>query len=78
MTDAVNAYNSGLGRDELIEITGSKEITEDVLSIVEDVKRYSFFKQSQDLGIVYGPKDLTFTDMLLFSWIRGTVNGRKN
>jgi hypothetical protein len=48
-------------------------------SVKKDVNEYSFFESSLVIGISYGPKDLSFSRMLLYSWIREAIqNGRKH
>lgn len=37
-----------------------------IIGIVQDIKRYAFFKSAQSLGIVFGPSDLNFPDFLLY------------
>lgn len=37
--------------------------------------KYTFFKRAVDMGIVYGPKDMTFSEYLLFTWIKEALNG---
>jgi hypothetical protein len=44
----------------------------------EVINKYFFFKSAVDLGINYGPKDLSFSQMMLFSWIKDGLSGRKN
>ena len=53
-------------------LVGDKEKVNLILNVVNDVRRYDFFRMSQDLGIVYGKNDIPFTDMILFSWIKGS------
>jgi hypothetical protein len=56
-------------KDELMSLVGDEETVNSILEVSNDVTRYRHFRASVDLGIVYGPRDLTFTDMILFSWI---------
>jgi hypothetical protein len=42
---------------------------------VKDVYRYSYFKRAREIGIVYSKSDLTFTDMMLFSFIKEKLDG---
>lgn len=54
---------------EIVNVTGNESLANDIYQITKDVARYSYFKMSVDLGVRFGPEDLSFTDMLLFSWI---------
>lgn len=60
---------------DLINITGDHELSKNIYELSKDITRYSYFKLSVDLGVRYGPEDLNFTDMILFSWI---ANRKKN
>jgi hypothetical protein len=73
--DAVNAASNNMGYDELFNITNDSELSKNIYELSKDVTRYSYFKLSVDLGVRYGPDDLSFTDMILFSWI---ANRKKN
>ena len=59
-------------------MVGDKEKEDGIWSVVKDIERYSFFNKGLSLGISYTPKDLSFTDMLLFNWIKEGESGRKN
>lgn len=48
----------------------SEERADTILEVAEDVKRYGFFLDAKDLGIVFGPNDLSFGEFLLFDSIR--------
>lgn len=52
-----------------------EEKADRIISVAKDVSRYLIFKRSQDLGIVYGKKDLKFTDFMLFSLIKEKMGG---
>lgn len=41
-----------------------------IFEVAQDVKRYGVFKSATNLGVSYGPSDLSFTDFLLFGWIQ--------
>lgn len=69
INDAVNAVSNGMSLDDIIKITGDESLSKEIHDLTKDVNRYSYFKIATDLGIVFGPQDLSFTDMLLFSWI---------
>lgn len=60
---------------DLEKLTGDHELSKNIYELSKDVIRYSYFKLSVDLGVRYGPEDLNFTDMILFSWI---ANRKKN
>ena len=60
---------------DLVNLTGDHELSKNIYELSKDVTRYSYFKLSVDLGVRYGPEDLNFTDMILFSWI---ANRKKN
>jgi len=48
------------------------------MQVVRDVFEYSYFASSKDLGINYGPNDLSFSKMMLYSWIKEAIGGRKH
>lgn len=60
---------------DIANITDNDSLASDIYQVTKDVARYSYFKMSVDLGVRFGPEDLSFTDMLLFSWI---ANRKKN
>lgn len=64
-----------MGIQDLEKLTGDHELSKNIYELSKDVTRYSYFKLSVDLGVRYGPEDLNFTDMILFSWI---ANRKKN
>lgn len=64
-----------MGIQDLVNLTGDHELSKNIYELSKDVTRYSYFKLSVDLGVRYGPEDLNFTDMILFSWI---ANRKKN
>ena len=43
----------------------------------KDVLAYASFKSTRDLGISIGLSDIPFERALIFSWIRGELDGRK-
>jgi hypothetical protein len=55
--------------EQLVEIVRDEELAKRIFDLTKDVSRYAFYKMSIDLGVKYGPDDLSFSDMLLFSWI---------
>jgi len=65
----VNAASNGMSLEDLIGITQDEELAKRIFELTKDVARYSYFKMANDIGIKYGPADLSFSDMLLFSWI---------
>lgn len=77
MADAVISAKNSHSLEELIRLTGDEEKARCILEVVKDVKRYANYMRAQSLGINYGPHDLTFMDMLLFSWIKEQLDVRK-
>lgn len=62
--------------DEMIPITeGGEERVKAIFEVKKDVERYTFYKRSLDLGIRYGKRDLTFTEFMLFSFIKEAFDG---
>lgn len=60
--------------DDVFKLTNDMEISKKVMIVADDVRRYHWFNQAKALGVVYSPRDLPFTDLVLFSWIRGISN----
>lgn len=61
----------------LSDLVGDKDKEEKIWATTRDVARFVFFNNSISLGISYGPESLSFTDMMLFNWIKEGVSGRK-
>jgi hypothetical protein len=53
-------------------LDGDENQASAILEVVRDIARYNTFAISKELGISYGPSDLSFTDFLLFKWIKET------
>lgn len=65
-------------KDDLAKLLGDDKKASDILKVSELVNKYCFFSNSLDIGVTYSPRDLSFTDMLIYSWIKdGLSNGRK-
>lgn len=57
-------------------LDGDAEKAKATFKVKDDVHRYDFFKRSLDLGITYSKEDLSFSEMMIFSWIKeGLLNG---
>ena len=64
--------------EELLGLLDGDKIKVDlILSIVRDVMEYSYFDSSKNLGVTYRPSDLSFSKMMLYSWIKEATSGRK-
>jgi len=60
-------------------LDGDEFKTDKILEVVKDVLNYSFYESSLKVGITYSPKDLTFSKVLLYSWIKEAIgDGRKH
>lgn len=53
-------------------LDGNEVQVNSILDVVHDVARFNIFMASKELGISYGLNDLSFTDFLLFKWIKET------
>jgi hypothetical protein len=62
----------------LEKLVQDKSLARDIMEVSKEVNRFIFYNNSLDIGIKYTPQDLKFTDMLLYSWIKDGLNGRKN
>jgi hypothetical protein len=49
-----------------------------IIDVTNDISRYSYYKSSLNIGINYSPKDLSFSEMLIFSWIKDGLDVRAN
>jgi hypothetical protein len=60
----------------LLELLDGDEIkAKKIFKIKDDVNKYTFFKRSTDIGITYRPTDLSFSDSMIFSWIKEGLDG---
>ncbi len=62
----------------MLNLTRDKELTSGIFEAMKDVTRFTFFHNSIELGIKFSPQDMKFSDMMLYSWIKDGLNGRKN
>jgi len=61
-----------------VTLTGDKQLASDIIETTKVIAKYGFYFSSIDIGIKYGPQDLSFSEMMLYSWIKdGLNNGRK-
>jgi hypothetical protein len=68
-----------LKREDLINLTGDSDLSEKIVEVSKLINKYCYFFNSVDLGVKYTPQDLSFSEMMLYSWIKdGLSNGRKN
>lgn len=44
------------------------------MAMQSTLTKYGFFTQAQNLGIVFGPKDISLSDLVLFSAIRVKID----
>jgi hypothetical protein len=65
----VSAAQNNLSISDLLDLEVERETAERVLEVSKKVVQYGYFKRAQNMGIVYRPDDLTFSDFLIFSWI---------
>lgn len=56
-------------------VDGDEEKAKGIAKVKEDVNKYLFFKRAIDLGITFTKNDLSFTEILLFSLIKDSMNG---
>ncbi len=47
---------------------------EAIMKVKKDIERYSFFDRAVKLGITFTKSDLSFSDMVLFSFIKDAIN----
>ena len=45
-----------------------------IMGVQDILKRYTVFTRAQNLGIVFGPKDISVTDVIYFEAIRGKLD----
>ena len=76
--DAINAFRNGLKIDELSRLIGNEKSAADILEVSRLVNKFCYFSNAIEIGVTYSPRDLSFSEMLIFSWIKdGLSNGRK-
>ena len=72
-----------MGRDELFNVCTPKEGTtveetvEGIWETRKEVISYLAFKGAKELGITFGLNDIPFEKAMIFSWIKGEIDGRK-
>jgi hypothetical protein len=60
-------------------LDGDNYKVDKILEIIGDVLEYSLYESSLRIGINYSPRDLSFSKMLLYSWIKEAIeNGREH
>jgi len=73
----VNVVTSQIDK-ELLRTLVDEEKVEPIWETRRDVIAYSHFKSAVDLGITITLNDLPFERAMVFSWIKGEIDGRKN
>lgn len=72
----MNAASHGYTEEFLLQVVSGesegdiKEKVRSILETVEDVKRFSIFESAREMGITFRPSDISFTDFLIYRWIR--------
>jgi hypothetical protein len=77
VSDAISTVRNSIGDEELIGLVNDSEKAKKIISVKSDIFRYLYFSESKEMGIFYGPSDMSFTDMMLFTWIKDGLGGRK-
>ena len=78
ITDAISAVRNNLSANDLEKLLGDRKQAEAIVSVTKIINKYCYFANSIDLGITYRPDDISFSESMLFSWIKdGLGNGRK-
>jgi hypothetical protein len=72
----VNVVTSQIDK-ELLRTLVDEEKVEPIWETRRDVIAYSHFKSAVDLGITITLNDLPFERAMVFSWIKGEIDGRK-
>jgi len=72
----VNVVTSQIDK-ELLKTLVEPEKIEGIWETRKDVIAYSHFKSAIDLGITITLNDLPFERAMVFSWIKGEIDGRK-
>lgn len=80
----MNAALSGLKKDELYSLCtprdgfGIEEWVDGVWKTRMEVLSYFGFRNTVNLGISISLNDIPFERAMVFSWIKGEIDGRKN
>lgn len=72
----MNAVSSQLTKDQLRELVDHDKL-EGIWDTRKDVISYRHFRNAIDLGMTVGINDLPFEKAMIFSWIKGEIDGRK-
>lgn len=72
----MNSVSSQLTKEQLRNLVDEDKI-EGIWETRKDVIAYSHFKNAIDLGMTVGLNDLPFERAMVFSWIKGEIDGRK-
>jgi hypothetical protein len=59
-------------------LTNDPKLSEEIIEVKKLVNKYCFYSNSIEIGVTYSPRDMSFSEMMLFSWIKdGLSHGRK-
>jgi hypothetical protein len=72
----VNVVSGQLDKEQLKQLVEPEKI-EDIWETRKDVIAYSHFRSAVELGLTVGLNDLPFERAMVFSWIKGEIDGRK-
>ena len=72
----MNVVSSQISKEQLKELVEAEKV-EMIWETKKDVIAYSHFKSAVDLGISITLNDLPFEKAMVFSWIKGEIDGRK-
>lgn len=59
-------------------LEGDIEKVDKIFKVRRDVGRFLYFKGAVDLGINFTPRDLSFSDLLVFGWIKDAADGSRS
>lgn len=72
----MNVFSSQVSKDQLRELVEAEKV-EMIWETRRDVAAYCNFKNVVDIGISVALSDLPFERAMIFSWIKGELDGRK-
>lgn len=72
----MNVVTSQIDKSQLKDLVEIEKV-EMIWETRKDVIAYSHFKSMVDLGITMTLNDLPFERAMVFSWIKGEIDGRK-
>lgn len=72
----MNVVTNQVDKEQLRDLVDADKV-EAIWDTRKDVIAYSHFKSAIDLGITIGLNDLPFEKAMVFSWIKGEIDGRK-